>query len=173
MGIESGTSRSRVRRFAPQRSTNNGRPYAVQLHTVSWILPPLALKPGTSHSEVRSANHSATWSLQKGFDVLESKQKVRLANQSWKDNQLSVKSLWSIIISSQCRFGHILPVCLSMTLTICYILLYVFGPTGPSKQCRPRWDATNVASHQGLYCLPLIQLFFDTTFGSKLYLFKC
>ena len=27
-------------------------------------------------------------------------------------------------------------------------------------------------SHQGLHCLPLIQLFLDTTVGSKLYLFK-
>ena len=66
----------------------------------------------------------------------------------------------------------ILPVYLSMTLTICYILLYVFGQTGLSKQCRPRWDTTNAASHQGLHCLPLIQLFLDTTFGSKVHLFK-
>ena len=29
----------------------------------------------------------------------------------------------------------------------------------------------NVASHQGLHCLPLIQQFLDTS-GSKLYLFK-
>ena len=30
----------------------------------------------------------------------------------------------------------------------------------------------NVASHQGLHCLPLIQQFLDTTSGSELYLFK-
>ena len=30
---------------------------------------------------------------------------------------------------------------LSMSLAICYTLLYVFGLTGLSKQCRPRWDA--------------------------------
>ena len=30
----------------------------------------------------------------------------------------------------------------------------------------------NVASHQGLDCLSLIQQFLDTTSGSKLYLFK-
>ena len=30
----------------------------------------------------------------------------------------------------------------------------------------------NVASYQGLHCLPLIQQFLDTTSGSKLYLFK-
>ena len=30
----------------------------------------------------------------------------------------------------------------------------------------------NVASHDGLYSLPLIQQFFDITSGSKLYLFK-
>ena len=30
----------------------------------------------------------------------------------------------------------------------------------------------NVASHQGLHCLPLIQQFIDTASGSKLYLFK-
>ena len=30
----------------------------------------------------------------------------------------------------------------------------------------------NVASHQGLHCLPLIQQLLDTTSGSKLYLFK-
>ena len=30
----------------------------------------------------------------------------------------------------------------------------------------------NVASHQGLHCLPLIQHFLDTTSGSKLYLLK-
>ena len=30
----------------------------------------------------------------------------------------------------------------------------------------------DVASHQGLHCLPLIQLFLDTTMNSKLYLFK-
>ena len=30
----------------------------------------------------------------------------------------------------------------------------------------------NVASHQGLHCLPIIQQFLDTTSGSKLYLFK-
>ena len=30
----------------------------------------------------------------------------------------------------------------------------------------------NTASHLGLHCLPLIQLFLDTTLGSKLYLFK-
>ena len=59
-----------------------------------------------------------------------------------------------------------------MTLTVCYTVLYVFGRTGLSKQCRPRWDTTNVASHQGLHCLPLIQLFLDTTLGNKLYLFK-
>ena len=29
-----------------------------------------------------------------------------------------------------------------------------------------------MASHQGLYCLPLIQLFLDTRLGSNLYLFK-
>ena len=29
-----------------------------------------------------------------------------------------------------------------------------------------------MASHQGLHCLPLIQLFLDTTLGSKLYFFK-
>ena len=62
--------------------------------------------------------------------------------------------------------------CLSMTLTICYTLLYVFGQTGLSKQCRPWCEATFVASYQGLHCLPLIQLFLDTTVGSKLYLFK-
>ena len=28
-----------------------------------------------------------------------------------------------------------------MTLTKCYILLYVFRQTGLSKQFRPRWDA--------------------------------
>ena len=59
-----------------------------------------------------------------------------------------------------------------MTLTICYTLLYVFGHTGLSKQCRPRRDPQNAALHQGLHCLPLIQLFLDTTVGSKLYLFK-
>ena len=32
----------------------------------------------------------------------------------------------------------ILPVCLSMTLTIWYTLLYIFGQTSVSKQCRPR-----------------------------------
>ena len=46
-----------------------------------------------------------------------------------------------------------------MTLTICYILHYAFDQTSMSKQCRPRWDAANAASHQGLHCLPLIQLF--------------
>ena len=30
----------------------------------------------------------------------------------------------------------------------------------------------NVVSHQGLHCLTLIQQFWDTTPGSKLYLFK-
>ena len=30
----------------------------------------------------------------------------------------------------------------------------------------------NVASHQGLHCLPLIQQFLDTTSDSKLYLLK-
>ena len=30
----------------------------------------------------------------------------------------------------------------------------------------------NAVSHQGLHCLPPIQLFLDKTFGSKLYLFK-
>ena len=29
-----------------------------------------------------------------------------------------------------------------------------------------------VASQQGLHCLPLLQLFLDTTLGSKLFLFK-
>ena len=29
----------------------------------------------------------------------------------------------------------------------------------------------NVASHQGLHCLPLIQQFLDTTLGSKLYMY--
>ena len=32
--------------------------------------------------------------------------------------------------------------------------------------------AANAASHQSLHCLPPIQLFLDTTVGSKLYLFK-
>ena len=58
-----------------------------------------------------------------------------------------------------------------MTLTICCTLLYVFDLTSLNKQCRPRWDAANAASHQGLHCLPLIQLFLDTTLGSKLYLY--
>ena len=30
----------------------------------------------------------------------------------------------------------------------------------------------NVASHQGLHCLPLIKQFLDITSGSKLYLFR-
>ena len=66
----------------------------------------------------------------------------------------------------------ILPVCLSMTLT--YIILYhiLYLARGLSKQCRPRWDAANTVSHQGLHCLPIIQLFLDTTLGSKFYLFK-
>ena len=55
-----------------------------------------------------------------------------------------------------------------MTLTICYTLLHIYGQPGLSKQCRP----TNAASHQGLHCLPPIQLFLDTTISSKLYLFK-
>ena len=62
----------------------------------------------------------------------------------------------------------LLPVCLSMTLTICCTLLYVFDLTGLSKQCRPCF----AASHQGLHCLLLIQLFLDTTLCGKLYLFK-
>ena len=65
----------------------------------------------------------------------------------------------------------ILPICLSITLT--YIILYcTYLARGLSKQCRPRWDAANTASHQGLHCLPIIQLFLDTTLGSKFYLFK-
>ena len=36
---------------------------------------------------------------------------------------------------------------------------YIFGQTGLSKHCRPRWDTANVASHQGLHCLPLIHYF--------------
>ena len=66
----------------------------------------------------------------------------------------------------------ILPVCQSMTLTICCTLLYVFDRTGLSKQCRTQMRRRNAASHQDLHCLPLIQLFLDTTLGSKLYLFK-
>ena len=38
--------------------------------------------------------------------------------------------------------------------------VYVFDLTGLSKQCRPRWDIANAVSHQGLHCLPLIQLFY-------------
>ena len=66
----------------------------------------------------------------------------------------------------------ILPVYLSMTLTICYTLLYVFGQTGTRNSVDPDELPQNVASHQGLPCLPLIQLFLDTALGSKLYLFK-
>ena len=49
-------------------------------------------------------------------------------------------------------------------------LLYVFGQTSLNKQCRPDEMPQNVASHQGLHCLPPIQQFLDTTLGSKLYL---
>ena len=57
-----------------------------------------------------------------------------------------------------------------MTLTICYTLLYF-------TLARQAWANSvdpdeNVVSHQGILCLPLIQLFLDTTLGSKLYLFK-
>ena len=50
-------------------------------------------------------------------------------------------------------------------------LPYVFRQTGLSKQCGPRSEPQNAASHQGLICLPLIQQFLDTASGSKLYLF--
>ena len=56
-----------------------------------------------------------------------------------------------------------------MTQIICYTgLLYVFGQTNNvDSDERPQ----NVASHQGLHCLPLVQLFLDTALGSELYLF--
>ena len=40
----------------------------------------------------------------------------------------------------------ILPICLGMTLTICYTLLYVFGQTGLSKQffSHCKWDVSIV-----------------------------
>ena len=66
----------------------------------------------------------------------------------------------------------ILPVCLSMTLTICNTLLCVFGRTGLSKQCSPDETPQNMTFHQGLHCLQLVQLFLDTILGSKLYLLK-
>ena len=50
-------------------------------------------------------------------------------------------------------------------------LLYVFGQTALSKQCRPRWD-DSVTSHLGLHCLQLDLQFLDTTLGTKLFSFK-
>ena len=47
--------------------------------------------------------------------------------------------------------------------------LKVFSQTDISQQFRPRLNAQNTASHQGLHCLPLVQLFLDTTLGYKLY----
>ena len=62
----------------------------------------------------------------------------------------------------------ILPVCLSMTLTICYTLLCV----GQADSVDPDKTPQNAASHQGLHRPPLVQLFLDTTLGIILYLFK-
>ena len=54
-----------------------------------------------------------------------------------------------------------------MILTICYTLLYVFGQTDPSKQCRRKCGvssgSTMFATHPAIL---------DTTVGSKLYMFK-
>ena len=44
--------------------------------------------------------------------------------------------------------------------------------TDLSKQFRPRSDAPNAASFQGLRCLPIIEQFLDTVKGSKKDLFK-
>ena len=54
-----------------------------------------------------------------------------------------------------------------------WLLLYVI------LYCTLAWQAwansvdpdENVVSHQGIHCLPLIQLFLETALGSKLYLF--
>ena len=59
-----------------------------------------------------------------------------------------------------------------MTLTICYTLLYVLGQTAIVNSVDPDETPLNAASHQGLHYLLLIQLFSDTTLGSKLHFFK-
>ena len=66
----------------------------------------------------------------------------------------------------------ILPVCLSMSLTICYTLLYVLIRQACANSVDPDEMLQKAASHQGLHCLPIIQLFLDTTLGDKLYMFK-
>ena len=73
---------------------------------------------------------------------------VRLANWSWKDNRLSVLPLWSI--SNHWRFGHNFT-CLSMTLTICCTLLYVFGQTGLSKHRKRGISSGSTLTHPAIF----------------------
>ena len=67
------------------------------------------------------------------------------------------------------------PISSQKNLLLLLYLQYVFGQTdrqASAKCIDPDEMSQNVASHQGLHCLPLIQQFLDTTLGSKLYLFK-
>ena len=76
---------------------------------------------------------------------------VRLADHSWKDNRLSVLPYividnWLVITEG---LVIILPVCLSMTLTVCYTSMHVFGQTSLSSQWRLRWVATKCSISSG------------------------
>ena len=52
-------------------------------------------------------------------------------------------------------------------LIILPYLIYVFGLTGLSKQCRPDQTPQNAASDQGLLCLPLIQQVYTHSYVVK------
>ena len=66
----------------------------------------------------------------------------------------------------------IFPVCLNMTLTICYTFTVCIWSDRREQTVYPDETPQNAASHLVLHCLPLIQLFSDTTLGSKLFKFQ-
>ena len=53
-----------------------------------------------------------------------------------------------------------------------YIYLVYSDRQAGANSVDPDETPQNVASHQGLHCLPLIQQFLGTTLVNKLYLFK-
>ena len=117
-----------------QKGENDRRKHFIIKSPRKNVANPAGVESAISWSPVGRASN---WATEAG---------LRLGNQSWKDNGLSVLPLWSII-SKHWRFGHNFA-CLSMTLTTCYTLLYLVRQTwansiDPDETARHKCDVSS------------------------------